>query len=76
MLAPISADGHAALCDSASRRFSQYASPEKKTWIRIGTASIAMTSGRARMAWPWQAESSTSVTSRALIVAFAQAPGR
>ena len=39
----------------------------KKTWIRIGTASSAMTSGWRRMAAPWNAKSSTSVSSSALV---------
>src|SRR5450755_2501164 len=46
LLAPIKADGQATLCDSPSRRLSQYASPElKRTWIRIGTASMTITNG-------------------------------
>jgi hypothetical protein len=39
----------------------------KKTWIRIGTASSAMTSGCLMMASPWKAKSSTSVASSAVI---------
>jgi hypothetical protein len=66
LLAPINAEGHATSCASPTRRFNQYASAElKKTWIRIGTASIAMTSGWSRMARPWKANSSTSVVSSA-----------
>ena len=68
LLAPISADGQATLCDSPSLRLSPYASAElKNTWIPIGTASIAMTSGCFRIASPWKANSSTSVASKAAI---------
>lgn len=37
------------------------------TWIRIGTASSAMTSGCLMIASPWKAKSSTSVASSAVI---------
>jgi hypothetical protein len=39
----------------------------KKTWIRIGTARIAITSGWRRICSPWKANSSTSVPSSAAI---------
>ena len=49
--APISAEGQATLCFSPTARLSQYASPAlKNTWMRMGTASKAMTSGWLRMA--------------------------
>jgi hypothetical protein len=56
------------LCFSPTARLSRYASEElKKTWIRIGTANSAITSGWPMMASPWKANSSTSVTSNAPI---------
>ncbi len=56
------------LCFSPTARLSQYASAElKNTWIRIGTASSAITSGCFRIASPWNANSSTSVASSAAI---------
>jgi hypothetical protein len=68
LLAPISADGQATQCASPEPRGSaSRPAGLKNTWIRIGTASSAITSGCCRMASPWKANSSTSVSSSAAI---------